>query len=158
MQGTAAISLHVLEDVICRVHKLHPDADNFLSECSSLTTLILHGRVDDADLTLPKRNTRIHKILCIDAIREVIEGLIVVEVLLAARIGRPASFANVVRLMRATYITRFRGASDSDKATRAHLQNSIEFLPIPERLRPVLRAFATRDDILGDQAFRVIKR
>jgi hypothetical protein len=153
------MSLHVLEDIFCRVHKLHPDADNFLSECSSLSMLIIRGRIDDADLVLPKRQAKNIKIIQINAVRGLIEGLTILEALLAARVGRPASFVNIVRMLRAPYISGFRGAPDSEKQALAHLRDSIETMPVPEHLRPVLRACATQDSNINvDVALGVIRK
>lgn len=152
------MSLHVLEDIFCRVHKLHPDADHFLSECSSLSTLIIRGRINDADLVLPKRQSQNIKILQMNAIHGLIEGLLILEALLAARVGRPASFVNVVRMLRARYISGFRGVPDIEKEALAQLRDNVESMPVPEHLRPVLRAFANHDDILADLTLGVVRK
>ena len=138
------MTLHVLEDVICRVNRLRPDDDGFLSECSSLSRLIVRGRIDDRVMMLPDWYPRDLRALQADCARELIEGLIIIEALLAVRVGRPASFSNIVHLVRAPYKGRLKDDSAIDKAALDHLQASIENLSIPDRLRPLLRNYAAR--------------
>lgn len=88
------MSLYALEYVMCRVHALNPDSHEFPAECFEIAGLITHGC--DINYGLPGK-------LAEESASMFIEGLILYEALRARQEGRPASFTNIVQLMRVSY-------------------------------------------------------
>jgi hypothetical protein len=88
------MSLYALEYVMCRVHALNPGSHEFPAECFEIAGLIIHGRDIDYGPLGKLEEERASMF---------IEGLVLYEALRARQEGRPASFTNIVQLMRASY-------------------------------------------------------
>lgn len=88
------MTLHILEEIICRVHALDPDSEHFGAECWELSSRIMNQRIHDMF------GSALKKQLDQSAALLTIEVLLMWEALLAHREQRAPSFANVVKRLR----------------------------------------------------------
>jgi hypothetical protein len=97
--------INVLEDIICRVHVLTPCRDGLWEECCALGALIIRGRAPSYRETVQRIPIVVRMDRRIDnnhreKAAQLLAGLILLDVIMGQRIGRPARFSNIVRQLR----------------------------------------------------------
>ena len=142
------MSLHVLEDAMCRINVLKPGQSGLWDECATLGALICkRPPAFPRPSRRQVRRTLIDPKYLIEAEFDrsdrvsaagLIAGLILLEVVVADRIGRAPSFTNIVRQLYAGYKSR------RDDATHLlRLVDDAAYSPGPhtDNIRHLVRMF-----------------